>query len=78
MAALLTVDEALAASCAHHRLSEPGTSVVVVVLNGLAAMWIVPSWAIIFKPAFITKLSIDEDGVLHQVANNKETVVSPA
>lgn len=28
---------------------------VMVILNGLAALWLVPSWILAFKPAFITK-----------------------
>lgn len=39
---------------------------VMVILNGLAAMWLVPAWILTFKPAFITQLSVDEDGVFHQ------------
>lgn len=41
---------------------------VMVVLNGIAALWIVPSWILIFKPAFVAKLYQDEDGIIHQLA----------
>jgi predicted RND superfamily exporter protein len=44
---------------------------VMVVLNGLAALWLVPSWVLIFKPAFIAKLYVDEDGVIHQKKNQQ-------
>lgn len=39
---------------------------VMVVLNGLAALWLVPAWVLVFKPGFVTRLSVDEDGVIHQ------------
>ena len=37
---------------------------VMVVLNGIAALWLVPSWVLIFKPKFITQLSVDADGTI--------------
>ena len=37
---------------------------VMLVLNALAAMILVPSWVLVFKPAFITGVKRDEDGVL--------------
>jgi hypothetical protein len=43
-----------------------------VVLNGIAALWLVPSWVLIFKPKFITQLSVDTDGVIHR--DHKQTV----
>lgn len=39
---------------------------VMVVLNGIAALWLVPSWVLIFKPKFITQLSVDADGTIHR------------
>ena len=39
---------------------------VMVVLNGIAALWLVPSWVLTFKPKFITQLSVDADGVIHR------------
>ncbi|PFG10281.1 efflux RND transporter permease subunit [Marinobacter sp. LV10MA510-1] len=38
---------------------------VMIVINGLAAMLLVPSWVLVFKPRFITYVYADEDGVLH-------------
>jgi len=38
---------------------------VMVILNGAAAMLLVPSWVLVFKPKFICKAYQDEDGVLH-------------
>ncbi|PSL12870.1 hypothetical protein CLV44_11539 [Marinobacterium halophilum] len=39
--------------------------IVMVVLNGAAAMLLVPSWVLVFKPKFICKAYADEDGVIH-------------
>lgn len=39
--------------------------IVMVVLNGAAAMLLVPSWVLVFKPRFICKAYADEDGVIH-------------
>ena len=39
---------------------------VMVVLNALAALFLIPSWVLVFKPKFVTKLSMDEDGFIHQ------------
>ncbi|MEH6628401.1 MAG: MMPL family transporter [Motiliproteus sp.] len=39
--------------------------IVMVVLNGAAAMLLVPSWVLVFKPKFICKAYKDEDGVIH-------------
>ncbi|MFK4752857.1 efflux RND transporter permease subunit [Oceanobacter antarcticus] len=39
--------------------------IVMVVLNGLAAMLLVPSWILVFKPAFICQSYTDEDGIIH-------------
>lgn len=41
---------------------------VMLVLNALAAMILVPSWVLVFKPRFITGAQRDEDGVL-QIAS---------
>jgi hypothetical protein len=37
---------------------------VMLVLNALSAIFMVPSWVLIFKPAFITSAQYDEDGIL--------------
>ncbi|WP_221797103.1 efflux RND transporter permease subunit [Oceanobacter mangrovi] len=39
--------------------------IVMVVLNGAAAMLLVPSWVLVFKPGFICAAYEDEDGVIH-------------
>ncbi|MDF2180561.1 MMPL family transporter [Neptuniibacter sp. CAU 1671] len=39
--------------------------IVMVLLNGAAAMLLVPSWVLVFKPKFITTAYLDEDGVIH-------------
>ncbi|GGB86942.1 RND transporter [Marinobacterium zhoushanense] len=39
--------------------------IVMVVLNGAAAMLLVPSWVLVFKPKFICTAYVDEDGVIH-------------
>jgi predicted RND superfamily exporter protein len=39
--------------------------IVMVILNGAAAMLLVPSWVLVFKPSFIVKAYADEDGVIH-------------
>lgn len=38
---------------------------VMIVINGLAAMLLVPSWVLTFRPRFITDVYADEDGILH-------------
>lgn len=38
---------------------------VMIVINGFAAMLLVPSWVLVFKPKFIVNVYSDEDGVLH-------------
>lgn len=38
---------------------------VMVILNGAAAMLLVPSWVLVFKPKFICEAYQDEDGVIH-------------
>lgn len=38
---------------------------VMIVINGLAAMLLVPSWVLVFKPRFVTDVYADEDGILH-------------
>jgi len=38
--------------------------IVMLVLNACAAVFLVPSWVVIFKPAFITGVHYDEDGIL--------------
>lgn len=42
---------------------------VMIVINGFAAMLLVPSWVLVFKPKFIVNVYSDEDGVLHADAN---------
>ena len=39
---------------------------VMVVLNGLAALWLVPSWILMFKPAFVARPYGDGDGAITQ------------
>ncbi|MCV6590588.1 MAG: MMPL family transporter [Marinobacterium sp.] len=39
--------------------------IVMVVLNAIAAMLLVPSWVLVFKPKFICDAYEDEDGVIH-------------
>ena len=39
--------------------------IVMVILNGAAAMLLVPSWVLVFKPKFIRNAYADEDGVIH-------------
>ena len=38
---------------------------VMIVINGFAAMLLVPAWVLVFKPKFIVNVYSDEDGVLH-------------
>lgn len=38
---------------------------VMIVINGFAAMLLVPAWVLVFKPHFITRVITDEDGMLH-------------
>lgn len=38
---------------------------VMIVINGIAAMLMVPSWVLVFKPRFVTDVYADEDGILH-------------
>ncbi len=44
---------------------------VMVVLNCIAALWLVPAWVVVFKPSFVTKLYVDADGILHQQHTHK-------
>jgi hypothetical protein len=37
---------------------------LMLVLNALAALLLMPAWVVIFRPAFITKARLDEDGIL--------------
>ena len=39
---------------------------VMVVLNGIAALWLVPSWVLVFKPKFITQLSDDAGEIIQR------------
>lgn len=39
---------------------------VMIVLNGMAALWLVPSWVLVFKPAFVTNVYKGEDDVIYQ------------
>lgn len=34
------------------------------IVNAIAAVLIVPSWCVVFKPKFVTAVHYDEDGVL--------------
>jgi predicted RND superfamily exporter protein len=43
---------------------------VMIVINGFAAMLLVPSWVLVFKPEFIVNVYSDEDGVLHSEAED--------
>ena len=47
-----------------------------IVINGFAAMLLVPSWVLVFKPKFIVNVYSDEDGVLH--ADAKTVDANPA
>ncbi|MGO1692520.1 MAG: MMPL family transporter [Marinobacter sp.] len=38
---------------------------VMIVINGIAAMLLVPSWVLAFKPRFVTDVYADDDGILH-------------
>ncbi|WP_022959278.1 efflux RND transporter permease subunit [Spongiibacter tropicus] len=38
---------------------------VMIVINGITAMLLVPSWVLRFQPRFITAVYADDDGVLH-------------
>ncbi|WP_404364918.1 RND family transporter [Marinobacter sp.] len=44
---------------------------VMIVINGLAAMLLVPSWVLVFKPRFVTDVYADEDGILHSHRPNQ-------
>lgn len=47
---------------------------VMIILNALAALLLVPSWVLVFKPSFVTNLFIDEEGVIHQRKPDKADV----
>jgi predicted RND superfamily exporter protein len=49
--------------------------IVMVVLNGAAAMLLVPSWVLVFKPKFICKAYADEDGVIHADSDAEDSCV---
>lgn len=38
---------------------------IMIIINGFAAMLLVPAWVLVFKPKFIVSVYSDEDGVLH-------------
>lgn len=38
---------------------------VMIVINGFAAMLLVPAWVLVFKPKFVTCVVTDDDGILH-------------
>jgi uncharacterized protein len=38
---------------------------VMIIINGVAAMLLVPAWVLVMRPRFITDVYVDEDGVLH-------------
>ncbi|KAA0874954.1 efflux RND transporter permease subunit [Nitrincola tapanii] len=46
--------------------------IVMILLNGAAAMLLVPSWVLVFKPKFICNAYIDEDGVIHADLEEEE------
>ena len=50
---------------------------VMIVINGIAAMLLVPSWVLVFKPRFITNVYADEDGILHADRQCPEPTPSP-
>ena len=50
---------------------------VMIVINGIAAMLLVPSWVLVFKPRFITNVYADEDGILHADSQRPEPTPSP-
>lgn len=39
---------------------------VMVVLNALAALFLIPSWVLVFKPRFVDRVVVDGDGFIHQ------------
>lgn len=39
---------------------------VMVILNALAALFLIPAWTLVFKPKFVDSLEVDEDGIIHQ------------
>ena len=39
---------------------------VMVILNALAALFLIPSWVLVFKPNFVNKLEQDQDGFIHE------------
>ncbi|GAC18658.1 efflux RND transporter permease subunit [Paraglaciecola arctica] len=43
---------------------------IMIVINGVAAMLLVPSWVLVFKPKFIVNVYSDEYGVLHTDAEH--------
>lgn len=43
---------------------------VMIVINGFAAMLLVPAWVLVFKPKFIVNVYSDEDGVLYADAES--------
>nr|WP_297402959.1 MMPL family transporter [uncultured Marinobacter sp.] len=45
---------------------------VMIVINGIAAMLLVPSWVLVFEPRFITNVYADEDGILHADRQHSE------
>lgn len=49
---------------------------VMVILNGAAAMLLVPSWVLVFKPKFICAAYEDEDGVIHADTASSDKGVS--
>jgi hypothetical protein len=38
------------------------------IVNALAAMFIVPAWCVVFKPHFVTATEVDADGVIQEKA----------
>jgi hypothetical protein len=50
---------------------------VMIVINGIAAMLLVPSWVLVFKPRFIANVYADEDGILHADQQVHQQTPSP-
>ena len=46
------------------QLSANGHPAPALITGGIAAVLIVPSWCVVFKPKFVTAAHYDEDGVL--------------
>ncbi|WP_375176589.1 RND family transporter [Marinobacter mobilis] len=51
---------------------------VMIVINGVTAMLLVPSWVLLFRPRFITGVYADEDGILHADHRHPQSTPAPA